>query len=147
MSYFEDRLKTLNITDKTNSYKAFDIDSHGVNFKFFTETDKGDISINYIGLDGVVEVYETENRKIRSFSRTRLQNPKGDMKYQQPSGTETVPFVTPEILKTYKKGERVATLYIVEGEFKAFAMSNFGLPTFGIGGIHNFKDKILYRVK
>lgn len=141
MSYFEDRLKTLQITDKTNSYKAFDIDSHGVNFKFFTETDKGDISINYIGLDGVVEVYETENRKIRSFSRTRLQNPKGDMKYQQPSGTETVPFVTPEILKTYKKGERITTLYIVEGEFKAFAMSNFGLPTFGIGGIHNFKDK------
>ncbi len=141
MSYFEDRLKTLQITDKTNSYKAFDIDGHGINFKFFTETDKGDISINYIGLDGVVEVYETENRKIRSFSRTRLQNPKGDMKYQQPSGTETLPFVTPEILKTYKKGEKVATLYIVEGEFKAFAMSNFGLPTFGIGGIHNFKDR------
>ena len=141
MSYFEDRLKTLQITEKANSYKAVDIDGHGINFKFFTETDKGDISINYIGLDGVVEVYETENRKIRSFSRTRLQNPKGDMKYQQPSGTETLPFVTSEILKTYKKGEKVTTLYIVEGEFKAFAMSNFGLPTFGIGGIHNFKDK------
>ena len=141
MSYFEDRLKQLHITDKNNVYKTRDAEGRSINFHFFTETDKGDISINYIGIDGNVEEYETENRKIRRFSRIRLQNPKGDMKYQQPSGTETLPFVTPEILKTYKKGEKVATLYIVEGEFKAFAMSNFGLPTFGIGGIHNFKDK------
>lgn len=117
-----------------------DIDGHCINFKFFTETDKGDISINYIGLDGVVEVYETENRKIRSFSRTRFQVPKGDMKYGQPSGSPVLPFITPEILKRYKKSEETETLYIVEGEFKAFAMSNFGLPTIGIGGIHNYKS-------
>ena len=139
MSYLEDRLKTLHITDKANSWKAQDIDGHGINFRFFTETDKGDISINYIGLDGVVEVYETENRKIRSFSRTRFQNPKGDMKYGQPKGTPVMPFVTPELLKRYKKGEKTRDLYIVEGEFKAFALNNFGLPTFGIGGIHNYK--------
>lgn len=141
MSYLEDRLKTLHITDKMNSWKATDIDSRSINFKFFTETDKGDISINYLGLDGVVEVYETENRKIRNFSRTRLQNPKGDMKYSQPEKTQVLPFVTPEILKRYKKSEKTDTLYIVEGEFKAFAMNNFGLPTIGIGGIHNFKNK------
>lgn len=141
MSYFEDRLKQLHITDKNNVYKTRDAEGRSINFHFFTETDKGDISINYISIDGAVEEYETENRKIRRFSRIRLQTPKGDMKYKQPEGTETLPFVTPEILKTYKKGEKVATLYIVEGEFKAFAMSNFGLPTFGIGGIHNFKDK------
>lgn len=140
MSYIEDRLKILHITDKINTYKATDIDGHGINFKFFTETDKGDISINYIGLDGVVEVYETENRKIRSFSRTRFQVPKGDMKYGQPSGSPVLPFITPEILKRYKKSEETETLYIVEGEFKAFAMSNFGLPTIGIGGIHNYKS-------
>lgn len=139
MSYLEDRLKTLHITDKMNSYKAADIDGHGINFKFFTETDKGDISINYIGLDGVVEVYETDNRKIRAFSRTRFQNPKGDMKYGQPKGTPVIPFVTPELLKRYKKSENTRDLYIVEGEFKAFSMNNFGLPTFGIGGIHNYK--------
>lgn len=140
MSYIEDRLKILHITDKINTYKATDIDGHSINFKFFTETDKGDISINYIGLDGVVEVYETENRKTRSFSRTRFQNPKGDMKYGQPSGSPVLPFITPEILKRYKKSEETETLYIVEGEFKAFAMSNFGLPTIGIGGIHNYKS-------
>lgn len=139
MSYIEDRLKILHITDKINTYKATDIDGHSINFKFFTETDKGDISINYIGLDGVVEVYETENRKTRNFSRTRFQVPKGDMKYGQPKGTQVMPFVTPELLKRYKKNEKTRDLYIVEGEFKAFAMSNFGLPTFGIGGIHNYK--------
>lgn len=142
MSYLEDRLKTLHITDKINTWKAQDIDGHSIDFRFFTETNKGDISINYIGPDGVVEVYETENRKLRAFSRTRLKNPKeGGAKYVQPPGTETLPFITPEILKYYKKSETCRTLYIVEGEFKAFSMSNFGLPTIGIGGIHNFKSK------
>ena len=60
---------------------------------------------------------------------------------RQPPHTCTIPFSTPEILKAYAKGAKVKTLYVVEGEFKAFALSNFGLPCFGIGGIQNFRDK------
>ena len=146
MSYLKERLKKLHITEKTNSYKA--IGENGVNtmnFKFFTETEKGDISINYIALDGKVVTYE-DGRKIRAFSRTRYQVPVElpdgkEKKYDQPSGSPVFAFVTPELLRRYKNGEETRDLYIVEGEFKAFAMSNFGLPTFGIGGIHNFKDE------
>lgn len=146
MSYLKDRLKKLHISDKLNSYKA--IGENGVNtmnFKFFTETEKGDIAINYIALDGKVVTYE-DGRKIRAFSRTRYQVPVElpdgkTKKYDQKQGTPVFAFVTPELLKRYKTGEETRDLYIVEGEFKAFAMSNFGLPTFGIGGIHNFKDE------
>lgn len=141
MSYFNDRLKALHITDKDNSYKALQ-EGRSFNFKFFTETKEGDISINYIALDGEVETYTkgSGGTRTRYFSRIRYATPKPDgKKYHQEEGTETIPFVTPELLKRYKTSEKTKTLYIVEGEFKAFAMSNFGLPTFGIGGIFNFK--------
>lgn len=141
MSYFNDRLKALHITDKTNSYKATQ-EGHTINFKFFTETKNGDISINYLSLNGEVETYTVGSggTRLRYFSRIRYATPRQDgKKYHQEEGTETLPFVTPELLKRYKTSEKTKTLYIVEGEFKAFAMSNFGLPTFGIGGIFNFK--------
>lgn len=147
MSYLKERLKKLNITDKLNTYKAVGEDGvHGMNFKFFTETEKGDIAINYIALDGKVVTFLKDGKKLRSFSRTRFQVPVElpdgkTKKYDQPKGSPVVAFVTPELLKRYKTGEETRDLYIVEGEFKAFAMSNFGLPTFGIGGIHNFKDE------
>lgn len=147
MSYLKERLKKLNITDKLNTYKAVGEDGvHGMNFKFFTETEKGDIAINYIAIDGKVVTFLKDGKKLRSFSRTRFQVPVElpdgkTKKYDQPKGSPVVAFVTPELLKRYKTGEETRDLYIVEGEFKAFAMSNFGLPTFGIGGIHNFKDE------
>lgn len=150
MNYCEQRLKALNITKELNTWKAHDHEGHARDFRFFTPykkqhpdgEERDDISINYIAPDGVVEQYETDNRKIRDFARIRLKEPKEDQgKYQQPPHTGTIPFSTPEILKAYAKGEKVKTLYIVEGEFKAFALSNFGLPCFGIGGIQNFRDK------
>lgn len=147
MSYLKERLKKLNITDKLNTYKAVGEDGvHSMNFKFFTETEKGDIAINYIAIDGKVVTFLKDGKKLRAFSRTRYQVPVElpngkEKKYDQPTGSPVVAFVTPELLKRYKTGEETRDLYIVEGEFKAFAMSNFGLPTFGIGGIHNFKDE------
>lgn len=150
MNYCEQRLKALHITKELNTWKAHDHEGHARDFRFFTpytkmnadDVERDDISINYIAPDGVVEQYETDNRKIRDFARIRLKEPKEDQgKYQQPPHTGTIPFSTPEILKAYAKGEKVKTLYIVEGEFKAFALSNFGLPCFGIGGIQNFRDK------
>ena len=142
MSYYSERMQSLHVTEESNRYDATDIDGRPIDFRFFQETDNGDIAINYIGPDGVIEVYETDNRKTRAFSRIRLREPKeGGPKYVQPAGTPVTPFITPEALRRYKTSERTRTLFIVEGEFKAFAMSNFGLPTIGIGGIHNYRTK------
>ena len=142
MSYYSERMQSLQVTEESNRYDATDIDGRPIDFRFFQETDNGDIAINYIGPDGAIEVYETDNRKTRAFSRIRLREPKeGGPKYVQPAGTPVMPFITPEALRRYKASERTRTLFIVEGEFKAFAMSNFGLPTIGIGGIHNYRTK------
>lgn len=142
MSYCSDRLKALKITEKANKWKALTPDNRTIDFRFFMPDDKDNIDIGYIAPDGYVVQYETENRKIRDFKRTRLKEPKpGQGKYVQPPETETYAFCTPAILKAYKDKEKLKTLYIVEGEFKAFALSNFGLPAMGIGGIQNFKDK------
>lgn len=76
MSYYSERMQSLHVTEESNRYDATDIDGRPIDFRFFQETDNGDIAINYIGPDGVIEVYETDNRKTRAFSRIRLREPK-----------------------------------------------------------------------
>lgn len=43
-------------------------------------------------------------------------------------------------MELYKKGKKVKNLYLTEGEFKAFALDNMGVPCFGFGGINNIKE-------
>lgn len=148
MSYLSDRLAAYHITDKENTFKA-ESEEPGrfCNFKFFTETDKGDIEINYLTPSGAVEYYTHGNSQTRRFSRTRYAHPEEHkdsqgkpQKYSQEKGTETFPFCTPSVIEAYRKGATVKTLYVVEGEFKAFALSMAKLPAIGIGGVQNFKD-------
>ena len=148
MSYLSDRLAAYHITDKENTMKV-EAEEPGryCDFKFFTETDKGDIEINYLTPSGAVEYYTHGNSQTRRFSRTRYAHPeehkdsKGKpQKYSQEKGTETFPFCTPSVIEAYRKGATVKTLYVVEGEFKAFVLSMAKLPAIGIGGVQNFKD-------
>lgn len=146
-SYLQERLKALQITDDENRLAEVTMpDDTGTpcpEWRYFTETKDGDIQINYVTPDAQVIMYDNGNKNnpLRHFSRIRLQNPEpGKGKYKQPPKTETIPFSTPEIVRTYLAGEETRTLYVVEGEFKAFAMSKMGLPTFGIGGIQNFRS-------
>lgn len=148
MSYLSDRLAAYHITDKENTMKV-EAEEPGrfCDFRFFTETDKGDIEINYLTPSGAVEYYTHGNSQTRRFSRTRYAHPeehkdsKGKpQKYSQEKGTETFPFCTPSVIEAYRKGATVKTLYVVEGEFKAFTLSMAKLPAIGIGGVQNFKD-------
>lgn len=145
-SYLQERLKALQITDDENRLEGVTMpDDTGTScpqWRYFTETKDGDIQINYVTPDAQVIMYDNGNKNnpLRHFFRKRYQNPPADRKYWQPPKTETIPFSTPEIVRTYLAGEETRTLYVVEGEFKAFAMSKMGLPTFGIGGIQNFRS-------
>lgn len=141
MSYLSDRLAAYHITDKENTMKV-EAEEPGrfCDFRFFTETDKGDIEINYLTPSGAVEYYTHGNSQTRRFSRIRKATPGDGPKYVQAKGTEMIPFSTPSVINAYRKNTPVKTLYIVEGEFKAFALSMANLPTIGIGGIFNFKD-------
>lgn len=144
MSYLQTRLNALQITEERNSIEATNIDHKPQPFHFFSEDKNGDIAINYLDLNSNI-IYHgegEEQRKPKPFARIRYAQPKDPKrKYYQPKGTEVIPFCTPSILKTYQAKTACKTLYLTEGEFKAFSLSNFGLPCFGIGGIHNFKSK------
>lgn len=143
MTYFKERLKKYGIDEETNTFHNA-IAENGVNradFKWFTETKNGDISINYLSPDGCVEWFNHGNSQTRRFVRIRKANPGDGPKYIQEKGTETIPFCTPSIIDAYKNKNKVKTLYVVEGEFKAFTLSMHNLPTIGIAGIFNFKSK------
>jgi hypothetical protein len=138
-SYLRQRLSELNITEAANVYKVVTLEGRTIDFEFFKADDDDNIEIHYLTPSGEIINYD-DNKKLRPFFRTRFKKPTiPKRKYYQPQGTEAIPFSTPTIINAYKKQEKVKTLYVTEGEFKAFAVSNFGLPCFGIGGIHNFK--------
>lgn len=152
MSYYTDRLAAYGITEAANTYKAEQGEGRAShNWRFFRETDKGDIEIGYLDPEGFEYTYfdgtVNEGRQIRTFTRTRHADPKADrngrkVRYSQPAHTETFPFITPAVLKAFREKKLDNdTLYIVEGEFKAFRLSMEGVPCIGIGGIWNFKDE------
>ncbi len=151
-SYCEQRLLAVGIRDNDNHLIGVTASDgfHGINgFRFFTSDDNDNLVINYLSPNGRILEYEdrskNDGRSIRAFVRTRLKNPKDPkQKYIQPKGTEAFPFFTPKAIEAYKAKEKVNTLFIVEGEIKAFVLSKFGLCTIGIGGIYNFtaKDKL-----
>ena len=153
MSYFSDRLAQYHITDDDNTFCAEGTEAGTFisTFKFFQNKEVRDkngkviennIAINYLSPDGGVVFYEHGNSQTRDFQRIRYEDPSKHQghKYHQEKGTEMIPFSTPTLIKAYKSKKPLKTLYVVEGEFKAFAMSMVNLPTFGIGGIFNFKD-------
>lgn len=152
MSYYTDRLAAYGITEAANTYKAEQGEGRAnPNWRFFRETEKGDIEIGYLDPEGFEYTYfdgtVNEGRQIRTFTRTRHADPKADrngrkVRYSQPAHTETFPFITPAVLKAFREKKLDNdTLYIVEGEFKAFRLSMEGVPCIGIGGIWNFKDE------
>jgi len=141
-NYLEKRLQELNITSEKNTIRCENLDGREETFQFFSEKKNGDIVINYLSPSGMIEYYEGKKGKEQAFTRLRFKNPQNPKrKYFQAPNTETIPFSTPIIVKAFKSKEKVKTLYVTEGEFKAFALDNLGLPCFGIGGIHNFKNK------
>ena len=144
MTYLTQRLQALHITKQKNTFHAKNVEGFVEAVPFFTDNQNENIVINYFTPDGEIEYYHyKENASdFKPFQRIRYKDPKDPkVKYSQPSKTEVIPFSTPLIIKNYTEKTKVKTLFITEGEFKAFALDNHDLPCFGIGGIHNFKNK------
>lgn len=140
LTYCEARLKELGITDETNSLKIIYGDSSPGQFRFFSQGKDDNIQINYLDLNGNVVLYDC-NGKLKQFTRIRIKNPVNGSKYLQPFKSGVYPFITPRIIEKFKRRTEIETLFIVEGEFKAFSGFLFGLDIIGIGGIQNFRDK------
>jgi hypothetical protein len=106
----------------------------------FQQDKIGNLQIRYVDLDGE-QVYYDQKGKLKEFFRTRFKEPKNNFKYSQAKGSPVHMYWTPNIIKKYKNKEAIKTLFITEGEIKAFVGSLHGLDIAGIGGIHNFVDK------
>lgn len=72
-----------------------------------------------------------------SFLRLRLDQPDGDKKYHQPSGSPSFiysPLTGRDLLGKFNY------IVIVEGEKKAIVLRQHGIPAIAIGGIWNFRE-------
>lgn len=156
-SYLNRRLAEVGITDQLNTFERVWTDkvtsrnedgslkTEAVQnrklYKLFDADKDGNILIRYFNLDGQPYRWRKAGTKQpRDFIRIRLKEPRDDAKYIQPEGSPQFPFFPPAILRKYKDAEPITTLYLVEGEFKAFVGSIHGLDIVGIAGIHGFYD-------
>ena len=122
-------------------------------FKHFDEYGE-DIRLYYCDLNGVPKTFKRDRAKslyasdsfTERFYRTRYTTPRNNangkpIKYSPPKGTK---------IKIYQNGlfqffklnnpeglNEIETLYVTEGEFKAFVSCMFGIPAIGIPGIHS----------
>jgi hypothetical protein len=72
------------------------------------------------------------------FGRLRLDQPRGDQRYHQRSGSRPHAYLPPSIWGSDKN--LGSPLIIVEGEKKALALSEEGMTAIGIGGFYNFRE-------
>lgn len=71
------------------------------------------------------------------YGRLRFDKPRGDKKYHQRTGSKVHNYIRPEL------SFRDADLILVEGEFKAIALTEAGFPAVGTSGFYSWSKKIV----
>lgn len=150
ISYCQQRLEQYCITEELNTFcvnineKVADNYPEAAKQPFFWPSENNGINILYLALNGYYEQYVADgSRWKQKFIRERLNPSKctPDQKYTQPGKSGTHIFFTPRIIEKYNSATIIETLYIIEGEFKAFSGYINGLDIVGIPSIHAFKEK------
>lgn len=59
-------------------------------------------------------------------------------KYEQEAGSGIRIFVPTEVVELYRAGQQFPTLFVVEGEFKAYVMAKAGVPIVAMTGINMY---------
>lgn len=158
-TYLQQRLTELGVTPQLNTFVRtwVQADAEGNPKQYtrehqhFRADDVGNIVIEYFDLNGQPYLWRKEDTKMtRPYNRKRLREPKGDMKYYQEPGSPQFPYFTPGIIRKYKTckesvlpdgktvPDAIETLFVVEGEFKAFKGYTEGLDIIGLPSIHGF---------
>lgn len=161
--YFESRLRELGISEALNTISSPVYNHEGEKWVPTTETKskkafelhpKG-IQINYYLPTGYpIDWRKDGTKNVRNFVRIRLHKEETyakegqthTKKYHQESGSPVVPYLTPGIIKAYTEKKEIETLFLIEGEFKAFKayMASQSIPELasvgwiGLPGIHGF---------
>lgn len=144
----------LGITPENNKVKVYDPEAEFPAPSEYTmpvfEEDKstGNIEIYYYTIDGEVARYlqmgegktASLNAKSKFYKTIRLKEPLGDMKYRMPHGQPTRPWFPPALVEKFLKKEKIPTLILTEGAFKAMRGSIAGLDVVGLPSITCYKD-------
>ena len=155
--YGKARLKELGITDKVNTVPLFgsaqEPDSNEqIKERIFTVNKRGGIEILQYGLDRRPHFADKNKEEVKGKGTTKglrycfqlrlhpWEEPLTGGKYDF-SQAKAVPFWSPTLLDTYENEEKLNTLVITEGQFKAFKASIENIPTVGLTSISHFRDK------
>ncbi|MBK6949390.1 MAG: DUF3854 domain-containing protein [Haliscomenobacter sp.] len=102
------------------------------------------MEITYADLSGnlyAAQDPEVKNPKTLIYKRIRLANPDKLGKYRSTAKMGTFPFITPYVRQLFVNGQQCATLFLTEGEKKAFRCSVEKIPVIGLGGITTIREK------
>lgn len=144
--YLVERLAALSpeLANVIPTYRVSDDSPKGYHdHSLFTADSEGNILIHYLSLEGTVETYEYgRHRKEKPYIVKRLhpnQLSAKDFKYKAPGDTPTRLYFPPSVVDAFRAGDQIETLFITEGQFKAFAGHLNGLHCVGAFGINGWK--------
>jgi hypothetical protein len=163
-SFFWSRLLPLGVTQANNTIKVENPDAEFpmptvLDVPVFSEDGEGNIDILFYTIDRQLINYTkygegktgSINGKTRHYKITRLKEPKqSDRKYLFPrtEGTSlkegdatTFPFFPPALCDKFATGEKITTLYLTEGAFKAWKAGIVGLDCVGLTSITHYANK------
>lgn len=159
-SYYDERMAMLGITPENNQIELlFSTDEKGNQAKddkgnfvpskraveIFRKHDKGiEIIVYTLGRE-LVQIKTESSRYSRHWSIIRLEQPLekngNETKYLMPKGHGSYPFFPPHLVEKYEKKEKIHTLFITEGFFKAFKGGMHGIDIVGLASITHMKSK------
>ena len=153
-SYFQKRIfHELGITEEQNKIQLQNQEGFTFTHDIFSEDKEGNIKILLYRLDRTIieydhpkadaEKYNIYNERPQTYFITRLQpdNVKDEIKYLIPKGAGTFPFTPPPLLAKYEQKQKIKTLVLTEGIFKAFKGAMHNLDIIGLTSITHYKDK------
>ncbi len=119
----------------------------------FDKVKGDDLIINYFDLEGKPVKFFPKNKKgtltntAKDYYRIRYASPESHpnrqgkpTKYRSPYGSSPRVFIPEIIRRKYELGSHVKTLFVTEGEKKAWKASVEGILTIGLSGIHNLAN-------
>lgn len=139
-TYLVKRFKPFGKLEDISKFKTIDFNTKKEEERTVLSSDEnGNLLIHYHNLAGSEWSYHIKGVKYsKKYIRTRLKSPINNVKYISPKGVGLLPFFNGSIINKYQQGEKIKTLFLIEGEIKALIGSFFGLDCVGLGSIHGF---------
>jgi hypothetical protein len=157
-NYFEERMSELGVTELNNTIDLYveneltgQIEKRA--FPIFSQDREGNIDILIYTLKRGLIVFDhpnatpekpninNERSRVYKIKRLHPDKVKDDQKYVIPKGQGTYPFIPLSVLEKYERKEKIKTLVMTEGAFKAYKGALHGADIVGLTSITHYKEK------